>query len=182
MLRILSRTAVLASGLALLGACSGAPETDEPEAMETAASDDAVESTDIVATLKKADGFSTFIAAVEAAGLTDTLSSGGPYTVFAPTNEAFNKMDQNVLNDLMKPENQEALAQVVNIHIFPGKTTYEELTDGMQMENLAGMTMTVHVDGNSKLIEEDLIVGSDIEASNGIVHVPNEVLTPAVDL
>ena len=163
------------SSLALLGACGSEVETEDASTEMTA---EAIEEADILDTLKRADGFDTFVSAVEAAGMTETLQGEGPFTVFAPTQEAFNRMDQNVLNDLMKPENKEALAQVIGIHVFEGNYSYDDLTDGMELTNLAGMTLPITVDGDSKMIAGDLIVGSDIEASNGVIHVPNDIIAP----
>ena len=163
------------SSLALLGACGSEVETEDASTEMTA---EAIEEADILDTLKRADGFDTFVSAVEAAGMTETLQGEGPFTVFAPTQEAFNRMDQNVLNDLMKPENKEALAQVIGIHVFEGNYSYADLTDGMELTNLAGMSLPITVDGDSKMIAGDLIVGSDIEASNGVIHVPNDIIAP----
>lgn len=163
------------SSLALLGACGSEVETEDASTEMTA---EAIEEADILDTLKRADGFDTFVSAVEAAGMTETLQGEGPFTVFAPTQEAFNRMDQNVLNDLMKPENKEALAQVIGIHVFEGNYSYDDLTDGMELTNLDGMTLPITVDGDSKMIAGDLIVGSDIEASNGVIHVPNDIIAP----
>ena len=173
---LISKKSLIAfSSLVLLAGCGAEVETEEPSPETTA---EAMAEVDILDTLKKADGFSTFVSAVEAAGMTETLQGGGPFTVFAPTQEAFDRMDQNVLNDLMKPENKEALAQVIGIHVFEGKYSYDDLTDGMELTNLAGMTLPITVDGDSKLIAGDLIVGSDIESSNGIIHVPENIIAP----
>ena len=173
---LISRKTLIAfSSLALLTGCGSEVETEQAPT-ETAA--DAMEEADILDTLKRADGFDTFVSAVEAAGMAETLQGEGPLTVFAPTQEAFNRMDQNVLNDLMKPQNKEALAQVIGIHVFEGNYSYDDLTDGMELTNLAGMTLPITVDGDSKMIAGDLIVGSDIEASNGVIHVPNDIIAP----
>ena len=172
---ISTKTLIAFSSLALLAGCGSEIETEEAPTETTA---EAMEEADILDTLKRADGFDTFVSAVEAAGMTETLQSEGPFTVFAPTQEAFDRMDQNVLNDLMKPENKEALAQVIGIHVFEGNYSYDDLTDGMELKNLAGMTLTITVDGDSKMIAGDLIVGSDIEASNGVIHVPNNIIAP----
>ena len=172
---ISKNTLIAFSSLVLLTGCGNEVETEEAST-ETAA--EAMEEANILDTLKRADGFDTFVSAVEAAGMAETLQGEGPFTVFAPTQEAFNRMDQNVLNDLMKPENKEALAQVVGIHVFEGNYSYDDLTDGMELTNLAGMTLPVTVDGDSKMIAGDLIVGSDIESSNGVIHVPNNIIAP----
>lgn len=173
------KTLAACFSLALLAGCGNPAGMEEASTDETA--DVAMEEGNIIATLKRADGFSNFVSAVEAAGMTDMLENDGPYTVFAPTAEAFNRMDQNVLNDLMKPENKDALAQVVGIHVFEGEYPYDELTDGMELTNLAGMSLPITVDGDSKMIAGDLIVGSDIEASNGIIHVPFDIIAPTFD-
>ena len=176
MIRMSSKTLAAFSSLVLFAGCGSHSETETASPEETA--DVAMAESNIIETLKRANGFSDFVNAVEAAGMTETLQGEGPYTVFAPTTEAFNRMDQNVLNDLMKPENKEALAQVVGIHVFEGEYPYDELTDGMELTNLAGMTLPITVDGDSKMIAGDLIVGSDIAATNGVIHVPSDIIAP----
>ena len=176
MTSMLRKTLAALSSLALLAGCGNQAGTENATPEEAA--DVPMAEANIIDTLKRADGFSNFVDAVEAAGMTKTLEGEGPYTVFAPTTEAFNRMDQNVLKDLMKPENKAALAQVVGIHVLRGEYPYDELTDGMELTNLAGMTLPITVDGDSKMIAGDLIVGSDIEASNGVIHVPNDIIAP----
>ncbi len=156
-------TAVLAAALATGGATFALAQ-DGP--------------TDIIATASKAEGFSTFVAAVEAAGLTETLTGEGPYTVFAPENAAFEALEPGVLDDLLKPENQAALQAVLSFHVLPGKILYADLTEDMDAETISGETIRITVDGDTKTIGNALIVGSDIEASNGVIHVPDRVIVP----
>ena len=84
---------------------------------------------DIIDTAAQAEGFSTLLAAVDAAGLTETPKGEGPFTVFAPTNEAFDALDPDTLADLLKPENSEALAALLSVHVLPGKLMYDDITE-----------------------------------------------------
>ena len=133
---------------------------------------------DIIDTAAQADGFSTLLAAVDAAGLTETLRGDGPFTVFAPTNEAFDALDPDALADLLKPENSEALVAVLSFHVLPGKLMYDDITETGEVTTIAGQPIMITVDGDTKTIGNAVIIGSDIEASNGVIHVPDRVITP----
>ncbi len=133
---------------------------------------------DIIDTAAQAEDFSTLLAAVDAAGLTETLKGEGPFTVFAPTNEAFEALDPDALADLLKPENSEALVAVLSFHVLPGKLMYDDITESGEVTTIAGQPIMITVDGDTKTIGNAVIIGSDIEASNGVIHVPDRVITP----
>lgn len=126
--------------------------------------------------------FSTLVAAVKAAGLVDTLSGAGPYTVFAPTNEAFAALPAGTLDSLLKPENKSTLAGILTYHVVPGSVYAKDVMPGSVM-TVNGAKFTVSVENGSVFITDDKggkakIVTTDIAASNGVIHVINAVLIP----
>jgi uncharacterized surface protein with fasciclin (FAS1) repeats len=135
--------------------------------------------TEIVA---EEDGFSTLLAAVEAAELGETLSSEGPFTVFAPTNEAFAALPEETLNALLEPKNQEQLAGILTYHVLPAEVPSTDVTAG-EVETANGAPFTISVDGGVVTIvdaagNEAAVIATDIEASNGVIHVIDSVLLP----
>merc|ERR1711990_151090 len=111
--------------------------------------------------------------------LVDTLKSTGPFTVFAPTNDAFGKLDANLLTTLLKPENKAKLAAVLTYHVTNGKVASSDLTDGQQITTVQGEDVRVTIDTNGVFINTDSqVVTPDVEATNGIVHIINKVLVP----
>jgi len=135
---------------------------------------------DVMAVASADPQFSTFISAVKAAGLADTLRGMGPYTIFAPTNDAFAKLPAGTLESWLKPENKDQLVALLNYHIVPGKL---KAADVMAMTNPSNATTlggkTVSVKTTSPLMFGNAnIVRSDIEASNGVIHAIDTVLTP----
>ena len=118
----------------------------------------------IVQTAIRAGSFKTLVKAVTAAGLVETLSSPGPFTVFAPTDEAFAKLPANVLENLLQPENKEKLAAILTYHVVPGRTTGKALSFGLK-------DGAVRV-GGAKLLQADIV------ASNGVIHVIDSVVGP----
>lgn len=128
---------------------------------------------DIVDTAVAAGNFNTLIAALNAAGIVDTLKGEGPLTVFAPTDDAFAKLPEGRIAELLKPENREALIELLSYHVLPGKTLLgKQLTDTLQ-----GQSLTITAPGAFQVNEANVIV-SDIEASNGVVHAIDSVLVP----
>lgn len=133
---------------------------------------------DIVDTAASAGSFGTLLAAAEAAGLVDTLKGEGPFTVFAPTDEAFAALPEGTVESLLEPENQEQLANILLYHVVPGKVLSTDLTDEMEAPTaLEGQTLTVDLD-NGVAIEGATVVSADIEASNGVIHVIDTVILP----
>lgn len=133
---------------------------------------------DIVETAEANGNFTTLLAAVDAAGLTDTLKGEGPYTVFAPTDDAFMALPEGTLDDLLKPENKEQLSSILMYHVVPGKVMSSDLSDGMEAETAGGDNVTVTVDASSVMVGEATVTTPDVEASNGVIHVIDMVLMP----
>lgn len=131
----------------------------------------------IVELASSKDSFNTLIEAVEAAELTDTLSGEGPYTVFAPTDEAFAELPEGALEFLLQPENQDLLQRVLQYHVVSGEVTSNQLTTG-EVETLSG-AVAVEVNGDSVIVNDGSVIEADIEASNGVIHAVNRVLLPA---
>ena len=133
---------------------------------------------DIVDTAVKAGSFTTLVAAVKAADLVDTLKGEGPFTVFAPTDEAFAKLPAGTVEDLLKPENKEKLQAILLYHVVPGKVTAADVVKVTSAKTANDMDLKVMVDGNMVKINEAKVVQTDIMTSNGVIHVIDTVLIP----
>ena len=134
-------------------------------------------SKDIVDTAVDAGTFSTLVAAVEAAGLVDTLKGEGPFTVFAPTDEAFAALPEGTVENLLKPENIDQLTAILTYHVVPGKVMSTDLTDDMMATTVQGSDVTIDLD-NGVMVQDATVTAADIEASNGVIHVINKVILP----
>jgi transforming growth factor-beta-induced protein len=133
---------------------------------------------DIVAVASSTDGFSTLVAAVTAAGLVETLQGAGPFTVFAPTDEAFAALPEGVLDALLLPENKETLAQILTYHVVSGKVMAADVTAG-DVPSVEGSTIAVTVDGGKVMLNGSAnVVATDVAASNGVIHVIDAVILP----
>jgi uncharacterized surface protein with fasciclin (FAS1) repeats len=121
----------------------------------------------------------TLVAAVQAADLTETLNGPGPYTVFAPTDQAFSAV-QSTVDELLQPQNKSRLQQVLTYHVVSGELRAADLTDGQQLTTLEGTTLTVRVSNGQVMIGDATVVTADVDASNGVVHVIDQVLVPAM--
>lgn len=131
---------------------------------------------DIVGIASNNDNFSTLVQAVQAADLVETLKGEGPFTVFAPTNEAFAKLPDGLVEFLLKPDNQDLLVDVLTYHVVSGKVTSDQLETGT-VESLNG-GISVAISGNSVIVNNGSVIQPDIEASNGVIHAVNRVLLP----
>jgi uncharacterized surface protein with fasciclin (FAS1) repeats len=120
--------------------------------------------------------FETLVAAVTAAGLAETLSGEGPFTVFAPTDEAFEALPEGVLDALLLPENKEALTSILTYHAVSGEVMAADVTAG-DVETVEGSTIAITTDGGVKVNEAE-VVATDVDASNGVIHVIDAVLVP----
>ena len=134
-------------------------------------------SKDIVDTAVDAGTFSTLVAAVEAAGLVETLKGEGPFTVFAPTDEAFAALPEGTVENLLKPENIDQLTAILTYHVVPGKVMSTDLTDDMMATTVQGSDVTIDLD-NGVMVQDATVTAADIEASNGVIHVINKVILP----
>ncbi|MEP6712711.1 MAG: fasciclin domain-containing protein [Ferruginibacter sp.] len=121
--------------------------------------------------------FTTLVAAVVAAGLAETLSGTGPFTVFAPTNEAFAKLPAGTVEELIKPENKEKLAAILTYHVVAGKALSSDLSDGQLIKTVNGQEVKVSVGDNVK-VDGATVTAADLEASNGVIHVIDAVIMP----
>ena len=132
-------------------------------------------SMDIVDTAVDAGSFTTLVAAVEAAGLVETLKGEGPFTVFAPTDEAFAALPEGTVDSLLA--DPEALAAILTYHVVPGKVMSTDLSDGMMAATVNGADITIGtMDGVT--VNGANVVTADIEASNGVIHVIDAVILP----
>lgn len=134
-------------------------------------------SMDIVDTAVKADGFNTLVAAVQAGGLVETLKGDGPFTVFAPTDDAFAALPEGTLDMLLKPENKDKLVAILTYHVVPGKVMSGDLTDGMMAATANGAEVKIGTMGGVT-VQGANVVAADIMASNGVIHVIDAVILP----
>ncbi len=123
------------------------------------------------------ESFTTLTAALEAAGLTDTLSGEGPFTVFAPTDEAFAALPEGTLEQLLQPENRDLLIQVLTYHVVPGSVMSGDLTT-TAVPSVEGRPINVTVGDDSVMVNSATVVQADIQASNGVIHVIDQVILP----
>jgi len=136
---------------------------------------------DIVDTAVGAGSFKTLVAAVKAAGLVDTLKGEGPFTVFAPTDEAFGKLSKCTLDSLLKPENKHKLAAILTYHVVPGKVKAKKAAKLDSAKTVNGAEITIKPSGKSLMINNAKVVKADIKTSNGIIHVIDTVLIPETE-
>ncbi|MDJ0910175.1 MAG: fasciclin domain-containing protein [Woeseiaceae bacterium] len=136
-------------------------------------------SADIVDTAVEAGQFETLAAALTAAGLVDTLKGDGPFTVFAPTDEAFAKLPEGTVETLLKPENRDQLIAVLTYHVVPGAVAAEDVVNLDSATTVNGEDVTIAVEDGSVRIDNATVVAADIEASNGIIHVIDTVILPS---
>jgi len=134
-------------------------------------------SKDIVDTAIDAGGFTTLVAAVQAAGLVDTLKGDGPFTVFAPTDEAFAALPEGTVENLLKPENKDLLAAILTYHVVAGKVMSTDLSNNMMAATVEGSEVTIMTEGGV-MVDSANVVSADIEASNGVIHVIDAVIMP----
>ena len=180
------RASLLSLAAAAFAACSPAatetPAAAAPATMaaEPAAAPPAVESKDIVDTAIAAGSFKTLVAAVQAAGLEQTLRGAGPFTVFAPTDAAFAALPAGTVEDLLKPENKDKLVSILTYHVLAGKVMASEIA-GKTLEpaTVQGATLkAVGAADGSVTINDAKVVTADIAASNGVIHVIDKVILP----
>ncbi|MCB1581438.1 MAG: fasciclin domain-containing protein [Xanthomonadales bacterium] len=134
---------------------------------------------DIVDTAVAAGSFNTLVTAVKAADLVDTLKGDGPFTVFAPTDEAFAKLPEGTLENLLKPENKDQLAAILTYHVVPGKVPAEDVIKLTEATTVQGKNVEIMIkDGSVVLNGNSQVVQTDIKTSNGVIHVIDTVILP----
>jgi uncharacterized surface protein with fasciclin (FAS1) repeats len=132
----------------------------------------------IVQVAAGAGTFKTLVAAVKAAGLADTLSGKGPFTVFAPTDAAFAKLPAGTVDSLLKPENLPKLKAILLYHVVAGSVKSSALTDGESVKTVGGGSLKIGVAGGKVTVNDATVTKADIPASNGVIHVIDTVLLP----
>ena len=182
--------ATAAASVLLLAACGGDDEatssTSSPattEAMPEAEDSNTASSETITELVAGNPEFSTLLAAVEAAGLAETLSGDGPFTVFAPTDAAFAELPAGTLDSLLQPANQDQLTSILTYHVVPAEVMAADVEAG-EVPTVNSAPFTVAVDGEAVAITDGQgnqanVIETDIDASNGVVHVIDSVLLPA---
>jgi uncharacterized surface protein with fasciclin (FAS1) repeats len=152
--------AITAGGLALASVSASAGEKD------------------IVDTAVGAGQFKTLATALQAAGLVDTLKGAGPFTVFAPTDDAFAKLPAGTVDNLLKPENKDQLVAVLTYHVVPGKVMAADVVNVSEAATVNGKKLAVKVDGGTVMINDAKVTATDIAATNGVIHVIDSVVLP----
>jgi uncharacterized surface protein with fasciclin (FAS1) repeats len=133
---------------------------------------------DIVDTAVAAGSFTTLAKALTAADLVATLKGPGPFTVFAPTDEAFAKLPPGALDNLLKPENKAMLKRVLTYHVVPGKVMAADVVKVSSAKAVSGDSLSVNASGGAVMVDKARVVKTDIAASNGVIHVIDTVLLP----
>jgi uncharacterized surface protein with fasciclin (FAS1) repeats len=133
---------------------------------------------DIVDTAVAAGSFKTLAAALKAADLVDTLKGSGPFTVFAPTDEAFAKLPAGTVEDLLKPENKKKLVAVLTYHVVPGRVTAADVTKLTGAKTVNGQSVRIAAGNGTVSVDNAKVVKADVMASNGVIHVIDAVILP----
>ncbi len=162
----------LFAGLAAVSMLSGAAVAAHHEG------DHGMMKKDIVATAVANGNFKTLAAALKAAGLVETLQGDGPFTVFAPTDAAFAKLPEGTVEELLKPENKEKLIAVLTYHVVPGKVMAEQAVTLDSAETVQGSALHLEVKNDKLMVDNATVVMADVEASNGVIHVIDNVVLP----
>jgi len=173
--------AIAAASALVLAACGSDDEATEEtvaEVTEETMAEETMpaEAGDIVAVASGNADFSTLVAAIQAAGLVETLQGAGPFTVFAPTNAAFDALPEGLLEKLLLPENVAVLTAILTYHVVPGKVMSADVTAG-DVATVEGSTIAITTDGGVKVNGAN-VVSVDVAASNGVIHVIDQVIVP----
>jgi uncharacterized surface protein with fasciclin (FAS1) repeats len=131
-----------------------------------------------VDTASAAGSFGTLVAAIQAADLVDVLKGSGPFTVFAPTDDAFAKLPEGTIDELLKPENKEQLQSILTYHVVPGKVMAEDAVKLTSAKTVNGKNFKITRSKNDLMIDNAKVIKTDILASNGIIHVIDHVIMP----
>ena len=148
-----------------------------PAQAESCLAGKAVAAQDIVAVAASAGSFNTLVAAVKAAGLVETLQGAGPFTVFAPTDEAFAKLPAGTVESLLKPENKQKLIAILTYHVVSGKVMAADVKT-MQVGTVNGQKLALYAGNGKVTVNGANVVGADVAASNGVIHVIDSVVLP----
>ena len=132
----------------------------------------------LVETAAGNDAFKTLVAAVKAAGLVETLAGKGPFTVFAPTNEAFAKLPEGTVESLLKPENKDKLISVLTYHVVPGKIMSKDIKPSQMVKTVNGQQVSIKLSYGKVSVDGATVTAADVEADNGVIHVIDTVILP----
>lgn len=160
-------TVIVLAALALAGCGNGASNPHQASAKM-----------DIVETAIAADDFNTLVAAVKAADLVETLQSDGPFTVFAPTDQAFAKLPHGTLDSLLEPGNRDKLRAILTYHVVGGKVMAEDVVKLHSAKTVQGQSVDIRVSHGQVMVDEARVIKTDILCSNGVIHVIDSVITP----
>jgi uncharacterized surface protein with fasciclin (FAS1) repeats len=141
----------------------------------------AQQSRDIVDTAVAAGSFTTLAKALQAADLVETLKGAGPFTVFAPTDEAFARLPAGTLQDLLKPENKSKLRRILTYHVVPGRVLASDVVKLRSSKAVSGDTIAITSGANTVTVDGARVVKTDVQASNGVIHVIDAVMLPEDD-
>ena len=133
---------------------------------------------DIVGTTVAAGSFNTLVTALQAAGLADTLKGKGPFTVFAPTDDAFSKLPAGTVESLLKPENKDKLRAILLYHVVSGDVTAAQVVKLSSAKTVNGQDLKISVNNGTVMVNDATVVKADVVASNGVIHVIDTVLLP----
>lgn len=170
--------------LVFVMACEPQPQDDAMDADTTAMQDTAMTMDQTIVDVAVEDGrFSTLVTAVDSAGLAETLSGPGPFTVFAPTDSAFAALPEGTVSDLLQSENEDQLRNILLYHVASGSVMAADVTAMDSVETMQGSMLPVTVsDDGTVMIGEATVVATDVEADNGVIHVIDAVLMPPSDM
>lgn len=180
----MKKLSILVCAAFLLYGCSSESTTESGEVMTTEtemATEEAPMETakpNIVELASNTPQLSTLVQALQAADLAGTLQSGGPYTVFAPTNEAFEALPAGTLENLLKPENKQQLVDILTYHVTSGNVMAADLSNGMKVSALNDKQLEVMLEGDKVMLNDATVTMPNVEASNGVVHVIDKVMLP----
>jgi transforming growth factor-beta-induced protein len=164
--------------LAAVAAATGVLSLGLPGPRTARAADTAPAPKDIVDTAVAAGSFKTLATALTAAGLVDTLKGPGPFTVFAPTDEAFAKLPAGTVESLLKPENKAQLVKILTYHVVAGKVMAADVTKLQSAKTVQGGSLTVKITDGKVFVDNAQVVKTDIVTSNGVIHVIDSVVMP----
>ncbi|MCF7957361.1 MAG: fasciclin domain-containing protein [Phycisphaerae bacterium] len=133
---------------------------------------------DIVETASSSGDFSSLCTAVKAAGLIETLQGEGPFTVFAPNDEAFSKLESETINALLNPANKDKLTAILTYHVVPGKVMADDVMEMSEAQTVNGTPLSISIEGNTVMVDDASVIKTDIECSNGVIHVIDTVVIP----
>lgn len=164
----------------VLAATGGCGDSTSPQDDDPASKSDVGDSTTVVGVVQTDDRFTTLATAIDSSGLDSLLTQGGPYTLFAPTNDAFGTLPEGTVPDLLDSENRDRLRMILSQHVVDRRWMSEELAGMSQVETLQGVLVSVSNDDNTVRVGGATVLDADIVTGNGVIHVVDAVLRPPV--